>query len=293
LAPVRVSEPALFLSYASHLHQVVQSVSNPSNAQPPRTPPPVEALLRLDDRVAVVTGGGGAIGAAIARRLAEAGAHVGVHYRSSVGPAEALVEDIRSQGGVAEPLQADLTRSSDVAALFEKTADRLGTVSILVNNAGIYPVVGLTEMTETEWDETIDANLKSVFFCTQAGAHAMKEGGSIVNIASIEAERTAYGHSHYNAAKAGVLMHTRSAAAELGRKGIRVNAVSPGLIGRKGIEDAWPDGVERWLKACPLGRLGSAVDVADACLFLTSDASRWISGANLVVDGGTLTGPAF
>ncbi|MDX1577627.1 MAG: SDR family oxidoreductase, partial [Gemmatimonadota bacterium] len=99
--------------------------------------------------------------------------------------------------------------------------------------------------------------------------------------------------SHYNASKAGVLMHTRAAAGELGPRGIRVNAVSPGLIRRPGIEEQWPEGVERWRAACPLERMGEPGDVADACLFLASDAARWITGANLVVDGGTLTGPAF
>ncbi len=255
--------------------------------------PSVGALLQLEGRAALVTGAGGVIGAAIASRLAEAGAHVGVHYRTSAGPAEAVVTDIRARGGVAELLQADVTRGVDVEALFETAAQRLGGLSILVNNAGIYPVVPLADMSEKEWDETIAANLKSVFLCTQAGAAAMKNGGSIINIASIEGERTAFGHSHYNAAKAGTLMHTRAAASELGGSGIRVNSVSPGLIHRDGIEEAWPEGVDRWLQACPLGRLGSPTDVADACLFLASDASRWISGANLVVDGGTMTGPAF
>src|SRR4029079_17894897 len=106
-------------------------------------------------------------------------------------------------------------------------------------------------------------------------------GGAIVNITSIEAESPAAGHSHYNAAKAGVLMYTRAAALELAAHGIRVNAVAPGLIWREGIEEAWPDGVARWKRAAPLGRLGRAEDVADACLFLASPAARWITGASL------------
>ncbi|MDQ4078313.1 MAG: SDR family oxidoreductase, partial [Chloroflexota bacterium] len=118
-------------------------------------------------------------------------------------------------------------------------------------------------------------------------------GGAIVNIASIEAERPAPLHAHYNAAKGGVLMYTRSAALELGPHGIRVNAVSPGLIWREGIEEQWPEGVARWREAAPLTRLGRPEDVADACLFLASPAARWISGTNLVVDGGVLVRPAF
>ena len=113
--------------------------------------------------------------------------------------------------------------------------------------------------------------------------------GAIVNIASIEGLQPADGHSHYAASKAAVLMHTRAAALELGRHGIRVNAVAPGLIERVDLAADWPDGVRRWQSACPLGRLGQPDDVADAVLFLASDAARWITGATLVVDGGMLT----
>jgi NAD(P)-dependent dehydrogenase (short-subunit alcohol dehydrogenase family) len=167
-----------------------------------------------------------------------------------------------------------------------------GRVDVLVNNAGTYPLASVLEMTEDEWDAMIDSNLRSVFLGTQATARQMVKqggGGAIVNIASIEAENPAPSHSHYNAAKAGVVMHTRAAAQELGRHGIRVSAVSPGLIWREGLDKDWPDGVQRYQKAVPLGRLGRDDDVADACLFLASPAARWITGANLVVDGGVLT----
>jgi NAD(P)-dependent dehydrogenase (short-subunit alcohol dehydrogenase family) len=113
--------------------------------------------------------------------------------------------------------------------------------------------------------------------------------GAIVNIASIESENPAPQHSHYSAAKAAVVMYTRTAALELGGKGIRVNCVSPGLIWREGLDRDWPEGVNAYLQAVPLGRLGQPDDVADACLFLASSAARWITGANLIVDGGVLT----
>ena len=151
-------------------------------------------------------------------------------------------------------------------------------------------------MTENEWDAVVNANLRSVFLCTQAAAKHMMaqgEGGAIINISSIEGENPAPTHSHYNAAKGGVLMHTRAAAHELGPHSIRVNAVSPGLIWREGIEVAWADGVERWKKRAPLTRLGMPADVADACLFLASPAARWITGANLRVDGGVMTCQIF
>ena len=117
--------------------------------------------------------------------------------------------------------------------------------------------------------------------------------GAIVNIASIEAQNPAVAHSHYDAAKSGIVMYTRAAAQELGRQGIRVNAVSPGLIWRDGLDTDWPDGVARYLRAAPLSRLGRPDDVADACLFLASSGARWITGANLVVDGGVLTNTVY
>jgi 3-oxoacyl-[acyl-carrier protein] reductase len=152
-------------------------------------------------------------------------------------------------------------------------------------------------MSEADWRAVIDANLTSVHLMSQAAARRMAaqapQGGAIVNIASIEATNPAPGHAHYGAAKAAVVMHTRSAAAELGRHGIRVNCVSPGLIDREGLAEAWPAGVRRYLDAAPLGRLGLPTDIADACLFLASPAARWITGVELVVDGGVLTSQVY
>jgi NAD(P)-dependent dehydrogenase (short-subunit alcohol dehydrogenase family) len=118
-------------------------------------------------------------------------------------------------------------------------------------------------------------------------------GGSIVHIASIEGSQPAPGHGHYSTAKAGVIMHARAAALEYGPDDIRVNSVSPGLIDRPGLDGTWPDGVARWRAGAPLGRLGTPEDVGDACLFLCSDLARWITGIDLVVDGGVLSGPTW
>jgi NAD(P)-dependent dehydrogenase (short-subunit alcohol dehydrogenase family) len=139
------------------------------------------------------------------------------------------------------------------------------------------------------------ANVDTAFLCTQAAAAHMKSagGGAIVNIASIAATSPGPDHSHYNSAKAAVVMLTRSAAQELGRFGIRVNAVSPGVIGREGIEEQWPEGVARWRARAPLKRRGRPDDVADACLFLASAASRWITGHDLIVDGGVMAASIY
>lgn len=258
--------------------------------------PTVRELLDLSSKVALVTGAGSGIGRAIALRFAEAGAAVVVHYHSSAGGAEETVGRIENAGGHAVSLAADLIQSDAVAALAGRTIEHFGRLDILVNNAGVYPLDPLIDMRAEAWDTVIDANLRSVFLATQAAARRMIEqgqGGAMVNIATIEAENPAPLHSHYNAAKAGVVMLTRSAASELGPHGIRVNAVSPGLIWRPGIEEQWPDGVERWGRAAPLERLGRPEDVADACLFLASPAARWITGANLLVDGGVMTHQIF
>lgn len=244
----------------------------------------------------LVTGAGSGIGSVIALRFAQAGAKVVVHFHSSEEGARTIVERIRSSAGEAVTARADVTRREEVERLIEETVSAFGALDVLINNAGTYPVSALLEMKDREWDEVLAANLRSVHLCTQGAARQMArqgKGGAIVNIASIEAENPAHSHAHYNAAKAGVAMYTRSAALELGGHGIRVNCVSPGLIWTEGLEEAWPDGIERYLAKVPLGRLGMPQDVADACLFLASPAARWISGANLLVDGGVLTNTAY
>ncbi len=257
--------------------------------------PPVAALLDFNGRAAIVTGAGSGLGSGIARRFAEAGAAVAVHYRASAAGAESLVREIAAAGGRALAVGADLTRAEDVERVVAAAADAFGRVDVLVNNAGSYTDAPLLEIDPAGWDAVIAANLRSAALCTQAAARRMiaNGGGAVVNVASIEAANPAEGHAHYGAAKAALVALTRAAAQELARHGIRVNAVSPGLIGRDGIEREWPEGVARWRSRAPLVRLGTPADVADACLFLASPGARWITGAELVVDGGVTARELF
>jgi NAD(P)-dependent dehydrogenase (short-subunit alcohol dehydrogenase family) len=256
--------------------------------------PEVARLLDLSGKVALVTGAGSGLGGAIALRFAEAGARVAVHYRKSLAGAERRVAAMGEGRAIAVP--GDLTREADARSVVAQTVAAFGRLDVLINNAGAYPMAPVLEMTGAQWDEVIAANLTSVFLLTQAAARQMIAqggGGAIVNVTSIEALHAAPAHSHYDAAKAGAAMHTRAAALELGPHGIRINAVAPGLIWREGLDEAWPDGVARYLKKAPLGRLGRPEDVADACLFLASPAARWITGASLTVDGGVTSTPIF
>lgn len=255
-----------------------------------------EHPLDFTGKIVLVTGSGRGLGRGIAMRFAQAGAMVAVHYHTSRDAAEKTVRAIQLKDGNALAFQANLTVEDEVEDLIAQIEHRLGSVDVVVNNAGIYPVRDLVDMSAVEWDQVVNANLRSVFLVTRAAARCMitrSIQGAIVNIATVETRSPAFGHSHYDAAKAGVVMLTRSSALELGSHAIRVNAVSPGLIWREGIEQDWPEGVASWKASAPLGRLGTPDDVANACLFLASSAAGWITGANLVVDGGISCRPAF
>lgn len=248
-------------------------------------------MIDLTGLVVAITGAGGGIGQGIARRFSNAGASVMVHTRT------ADVEDLlRSLPGPAATVTADLLEPHGPAMLVEESVAAFGKLDALVNNAALQTLASLRDMDENEWRPMIDTNLTAVHRLTQATAdHFIARGaeGSVIHIASIEGLQPATSHGHYAVSKAGLIMHARAAALEYGEHGIRVNAVSPGLINRPGLEEQWPEGVARWKAAAPLGRLGTPEDVADACLFLASPLARWITGANLVVDGGVLTHPTW
>ncbi len=250
------------------------------------------ALPDLSGTTACVTGASGGIGRGIALRFAEAGAAVAVHHRRP-GAADDVVAAIEAAGGRARAFAAELTDDQACHALLDAVAEWGGRLDALVNNAGIQPVEPLAELSAPHWRAMLDATLTSAFSCTQAAVRVLGNGGSVTHIASIEARQPAHGHVHYSAAKAALVMHARGAALEYGPRGIRVNTVSPGLVSRPGLAEDWPEGVERWRRAAPLGRLGTPADVGNACVFLASPLASWITGHDLVVDGGVTAHPTW
>jgi len=234
----------------------------------------------LDGRVVVVTGAAGGIGSEVVTHLANAGAQVVAVSRSGISAPPANIGSI---------VMVDLRDADAPSSVVESAISAHGRIDGLVNCAAIQPVVELASMSDADWNDVIDTNLTATHRLTSAVALNMVESGrsgSIVHIASIEGTRPAVGHAHYSVAKAGLVMHAKACALEFGAHGIRVNSVSPGLIDRPGLDIDWPEGVGSWTSHAPLGRIGTRGDVAAACLFLLSDMSSWITGTDLVVDGG-------
>ncbi len=233
----------------------------------------------------LVTGSTGGLGAALCLAFAQAGASLVLHYRGDPGKARELLAGLPG----AERhllLEADASDEAAVeAGLWELKSRGLG-LDVLVNNAGAYPVAALGEIKAEEFRAVLDGNLTSAHIFSRSALALMAPGSSIVNIASVEALRPARGHAHYAAAKAALVHYTKSQALELAGRGIRANAVCPGLLARPGLETAWPAGLGAWKRASPSNRPGLPGEVAAACLFLASAGASWINGASLVVDGG-------
>ena len=244
----------------------------------------------LKGKVALVTGGGRDIGRAIARKLAESGVAVAVNYRSSEKEAEATVAAIVERGGRAVAIQADVTRAAEVERLVAETAAALGDpIHILVNNAGgLLARKKVAEMDEAFWDAVMAVNLKSVFLATRAALPRMADGGVIVNLSSLAARDGGGGGAiAYATAKGGVLTMTRGLAKELSARTIRVNCVSPGLINTTFHDTFTPDDARKNVAAkTAAGREGESADVANAVVFLASEASAYINGESVEINGG-------
>ncbi|MFP4515875.1 MAG: glucose 1-dehydrogenase [Desulfovibrionales bacterium] len=260
--------------------------------------------LDLTGQCAVVTGGSSGIGAAAAKALASAGAGVVVNYRSSRDKAQEIVDEIAASGGKAMAVQADVGREEDVKALFAEAAKQWGRLDILVSNAGLQRDARIVDMSLEDWNLVIGTNLTGSFLCAREAARLFLtqqpagEGGvrgKIIFMSSVHEIIPWAGHANYAASKGGLSLLMRSMAQELGEKKIRINSIAPGAIKTQINEDAWNDPAsrERLLQLIPYNRLGKPEDIARAVVWLGSEASDYVHGATLVVDGGMTLYPKF
>jgi len=247
--------------------------------------------IDLTGKVAIITGAASGIGRATAITLAESGAAVTINYRRNENDAELLCKQILSTGGRAITVQADVTRASDVAALIKRATEEFGPVDVLVNNAGsLIERLRILELTEERWDEVMDLNLKSAFLCSRAVVPAMieRKAGAIINLSSIAGRNGgALGSIHYSTAKGGLITFTKGLAKELAPFGVRVNAVSPGVIDTPYHEQfSSPEMMKNYVNAIPLGRVGKPGEVAKVIAFLASDAASYLAGETIEINGG-------
>jgi NAD(P)-dependent dehydrogenase (short-subunit alcohol dehydrogenase family) len=246
--------------------------------------------MRLRGKVALVTGAQQGIGRGIALAFAHEGADIAVNYLDDLAAAEAVMGEVRATGRRATLVQADVARPAEVKTMVTRARQALGGLDVLVNNAGVYPRVPFLEMREADWDLVLDVNLKGGFFCAQAAAQTMVDGGqpgAIINLAS-QAIRGAVRGVHYSASKGGVVAMTRAMALELAPYRIRVNAIAPGLTDtaqpRYGNSEAE---LAAMASAVPLGRMAQPDDIAAVAVFLASDDARHVTGQTVHVNGGS------
>ena len=245
--------------------------------------------MRLAGKVALVTGAQQGIGKAIALAFGREGANVVVNYLDDQAAGEAIVKSIHASGGQATAVQGSVTRAADVRTMVE-AGNAFEGIDILVNNAGIFPRVDFLHMTEAQWDEVLNVNLKGTFFCTQAVVRQLVEQGkpgAVVNLASSAAFRSSPRGVHYVSSKAGLVGFTRATALELARYRIRVNAIAPGTTDtaqpRYGMSEQELQAVGRQV---PLGRMAVPDDIANLAVFLASEAASHITGQTMHVNGG-------
>jgi 3-oxoacyl-[acyl-carrier protein] reductase len=242
----------------------------------------------LEDRVALVTGGGRGIGQALVLALADAGADVAV-ADIDVPAAQAVAAEVSARGRRGVAVEADVTSKPAVEAMVKTTVETLGGLDILVNNAGIFPIASVATMSEEAWDRVIAVNLKGVFLCSQAALGPMRRrgGGRIINMASVSGLVGAVGFAHYAASKAGVIGFTKALAREAAPMGITVNAVAPGIIATEVTTRTFPaQALELYKAQVPLRRLGQPDDLTGLVVFLASPGAAYITGQVYAVDGG-------
>ncbi|OZI06985.1 3-oxoacyl-[acyl-carrier-protein] reductase [Siphonobacter sp. BAB-5385] len=245
----------------------------------------------LQGKVALVTGASRGIGRAIATRFAQEGASVAFTYLSSVEKGQALEEELAALGVKAKGYRSDASDYKAAEELITQVIADFGTLDVLVNNAGITRDGLLMRMTEEAWDEVIRVNLKSVFNLTKAATRPMMKAksGSIINLTSIVGVRGNAGQANYAASKAGIIGFTKSVALELASRNVRSNAIAPGFIITEMTGEVSEKAVEEWMNSIPMKRGGQPEEIADACIFLASDMSKYITGQVLQVNGGLLT----
>lgn len=245
---------------------------------------------KLAGKVALVTGASKGIGAAIAKHLAAAGASVVVNYSSSKSGADAVVKEIQSKGGKAVAVQANVSQQADIQRLLAETKKAFGGLDVLVNNAGIYEFAPLGEITPEHFHKLFDLNVLGLLLTSQeAVKYFPPKGGNIINISSVVATATPANTSVYSATKAAVDAITRSLAQELGPRGVRVNAINPGMVETEGVHAAGiaeSDFRKVVESQTPLGRIGQPQDIAGAAVFLASDEAAWVTAQTLHISGG-------
>ncbi len=247
-------------------------------------------MLNLTGKVALVTGGSRGIGRAISLRLAELGADVAVNYQGRADAAQEVVGQIEAMGRKAIAVQADVRHPEDAEAMIKQVTDGLGGLHIIVNNAGITRDNLMMRMKESDWDDVIDINLKGAFNVIKAAQRPLMKGryGRIINITSVSGIGGNAGQANYASAKAGMIGLTKSVAKELGSRGITCNAVAPGYVPTDLTADLPKELLDQAIKLTPLGRLGTAQDIANAVAFFADESSGFITGQVLSVDGGMM-----
>jgi len=280
---------------------------DPSAPAPPdaRPLPKMARTSVLPGQVALVTGANSGIGRAVALGLAAAGADVAVNYVTDPEAAETVAQEIEAMGRRALAIRADVSREDEVVAMFARAADHFGALHICVSNAGLQRDAPFHEMTLAEWNTVIGVNLTGQFLCTREAARAFRRqgvdetvsvaAGKIICMSSVHQEIPWAGHANYAASKGGVMLLMRSIAQELAPLRIRVNGIAPGAVRTPINTAAWdrPEAYEELMRLIPYKRIGEPEDIARAAVWLASDASDYVTGATLFVDGGMTLYPGF